>query len=313
MRTADEAKLGARLYPHTFADDADLLNADRRLRTWARAGCGGDLAFARWLGSLDSGRWSSVLWAARWAGLGCPHVVLGHKLAASLMATATPEEVAEGLTLPWPAFVIAVPERLLEIPAPGAASASVHEIGYVCVLSSDDGIALFVRNRGDDQFLLVKTARTLGEVVEGPDSEGELDLLPEGTPVDQIHRRAIAMVIRLVIGVALEMLDPERVRRPKDTTIKSKSVKKRGDDAPSLLTYTLVRDVVVDCRDAVREHLSGRRSGKLSVQVLVRGHWKRQAFGRSRQERRVIHVEPYWRGPEDAPIALRAHQFREKN
>lgn len=311
MRTIDEARLGARLFPHTFLDDPDLLNADRRLRTWARGGCSGDHAFARWLGSLDSGRWSATLWAARWAGLGCPQVVVGHKLAASLMATATPAEVAEGLELPFPAFVIAVPEHLLQIPAPGRPDV-LHEIGFVCVLSSDEGLALFLRNRGDDQFLLLKTARNWGEAIEGLDAEDELELLPGGTAVDDVHRRATALVVRLVIGVALEMIDPERVRRPKTTDGKTKSIKKRGEEAPTLLTYTLVRDVVVDCREAVREHLSGRRSGKLSVQVLVRGHWKRHAFGPGRQQRRVIHVEPYWRGPEDAPIAVRSHQIREK-
>ena len=30
---------------------------------------------------------------------------------------------------------------------------------------------------------------------------------------------------------------------------------------------------------------------------------------RERADRRWIHVEPYWRGPEDAPIALRSHKL----
>lgn len=39
-----------------------------------------------------------------------------------------------------------------------------------------------------------------------------------------------------------------------------------------------------------------------------RGHHKRQAHGTGGLLRKWIHVEPYWRGGEDAPIAVKTHK-----
>lgn len=47
------------------------------------------------------------------------------------------------------------------------------------------------------------------------------------------------------------------------------------------------------------EHRTGR---PLEWRVYRRGHWKRQAFGPKRGQRRLIYVSPYLAGPEDAPF-----------
>ena len=65
----------------------------------------------------------------------------------------------------------------------------------------------------------------------------------------------------------------------------------------------------VDVREAVRGFVAGTRRTAPAVQVLVRGHWKRQAHGPAMAQRKMIHIEPYWRGPEDAPIAVRGHKL----
>lgn len=39
----------------------------------------------------------------------------------------------------------------------------------------------------------------------------------------------------------------------------------------------------------------------VTVRTLVAGHWKHQPYGQGRAERRLIRIEPYWRGPLDAP------------
>lgn len=48
----------------------------------------------------------------------------------------------------------------------------------------------------------------------------------------------------------------------------------------------------------------------LSVRHLVRGHWKMQAHGPGRKERKHIFVEPYWRGPELAEVVNRDYTLR---
>lgn len=48
----------------------------------------------------------------------------------------------------------------------------------------------------------------------------------------------------------------------------------------------------------------------LAVRQLVRGHWKRQPVGPGGQERKLILVEPYWRGPEMAEVIEKPYLVR---
>ena len=45
----------------------------------------------------------------------------------------------------------------------------------------------------------------------------------------------------------------------------------------------------------------GKKWG-LSVRFMVRGHWRNQACGEKRGQRRPVYVAPYLKGPEDAPL-----------
>ena len=75
--------------------------------------------------------------------------------------------------------------------------------------------------------------------------------------------------------------------------------------------YTVVRPVVLDCRVAVRDYIAG--GGKSpTVRSLVRGHWRNQVHGPRNSLRKWIHVEPFWRGPDGAPVAVRPHIMRER-
>jgi len=63
-------------------------------------------------------------------------------------------------------------------------------------------------------------------------------------------------------------------------------------------------------RKAVVEY--GKHGGKSpTVQCVVAGHWKMQPCGPGGSERKRIFIEPYWRGPEDAPIAIRPHVLKQ--
>jgi hypothetical protein len=46
---------------------------------------------------------------------------------------------------------------------------------------------------------------------------------------------------------------------------------------------------------------------RIDVRLLVRGHWKNQAHGPGMTLRKLIHVEPYWRGPEMAELVDRPY------
>jgi len=64
-----------------------------------------------------------------------------------------------------------------------------------------------------------------------------------------------------------------------------------------------------DFRDRVRDYVEGKSHSAPNVQVLVSGHHKMQPHGPGNSLRKLIWREPFWRGPEDAPIAIRPHKL----
>lgn len=46
---------------------------------------------------------------------------------------------------------------------------------------------------------------------------------------------------------------------------------------------------------------------KLKTKHIVRGHWRKQVCGPGKQDRKLIWVEPFWRGPKDGPVTQRKY------
>lgn len=304
MRIDDQINLGLRLLP--WLDRTTPMQSAATLRAAATRAAARDAELGRWmLGILASdGGAASLVFAASWALSAFPQITVGHKLAASLMATRLPREAVGEIALPWHAFVVVVPDGLIAVPDKATL---IHQVDYLLVVEEQDAVTISLRSR-DADFVLVKRAPSLAATLAGDDSEV---LLPDAAALDDVHARALDLAGRLVIGASLEMTDPARFRPP--TAGKRSTPSSQTDADRALQTYVLTRKVVLDCRDAVRGHLAGHRSGLPAVQTLVRGHWKRQAHGVGRSERRWLHVEPYWRGPEDAPIAVREHELRSRS
>jgi len=76
---------------------------------------------------------------------------------------------------------------------------------------------------------------------------------------------------------------------------------------PPHRTIFIGRPLAVDARPSLRASVASGNGAPPSVQTLVRGHIKRQVVGIGRTGRRVVWIEPYWRGPEDAPILARPY------
>lgn len=224
---------------------------------------------------------------ARWYRCGFPRIVLSHKHAASLMCTNIDPEIIQEVRAPWNAFVVDIPTGLLPWSAPGPFEGIFAASAIVALDSSG---AYGVINPNDE--------RGLFKYLIG-DNENVATLLNYG---DEEHKIE-TLVSRLVVGAAMEAtrLRPSD-RRP--LTLSEPCRNHRGE--PITNTFEIRRDVHVDCRQVVQRFLAGEREAP-SVQTLVRGHLKRQPYGPKMSQRRVVFIEPYWRGPEDAPIAVRSH------
>jgi hypothetical protein len=230
-----------------------------------------------------------------WLESAFPVVEVGHKLAASLMCTVLPQSCAEDLTPPWRCFSIHVPDGLLP------------DTTDVLMLFAREGTSLQFWSLGTRGLQMSSYPSVAAMISELGDDPTDWDW--NGSFLDDDDRkracRQTLLVMRLCIGVLVEMQHPDLQRQHAQGPRHRDGIGRHGE--PASWVFRPTRAVKVDVRDAVRSFASGQRHGKLSLQHLVRGHHKRQACGPSGSERKWIHIEPYWRGDEDAPIAQRQH------
>jgi hypothetical protein len=229
--------------------------------------------------------------ALAWAESGFPTIEPSHRLAASLMATSVPEDhVDEFVRMPWRCFAFHIPEGLV-----------ARGDGFGLALHARDGVFKTMDIHGG--ALHIGFEPTLAGWISkiGPQQNDKTELTVEET--DQ-QARLMELTGRLLLGICLEM----SAYRPSEGNASSSGTIQRATKEgiyPSV--FKLTRDVKVDARKAVREYAAGQRRVNPTVRVLVRGHWKLQAHGPGRTERSPIHIEPYWRGEETAPVAVRSH------
>lgn len=84
---------------------------------------------------------------------------------------------------------------------------------------------------------------------------------------------------------------PEGSRTRKNLTDKASGIDPRT-------RIVLGKHILID-RSRPEPESDSKRPGKpLTVRTRVTGHWRKQAFGKQRSERRMQWIEPFWRGPE---------------
>lgn len=260
-----------------------------------------------------------ILFGVLWAEQGFPQITLGHKLAASIMATEISLDLLPELQMIWPTFVIAVPEGL------------VPNVQYVAITKreSEHESSIHFLCGVKKTLMIDERGKTIEGVPYGWTAGWKLpNLAALAAPIEPFaHKKEDAessrfhfngkdhkeidrkteMIQRLVLGVLLELqAHNDRGTLPQRPLAARKDV---GRDAvPIMFTFTLRREVKVDARPYVAAYLAGEGNSP-AVQLLVRGHSRRQVCGKGRLGRKIMWIEPYWRGPFDAPIAVRAHHL----
>ena len=247
----------------------------------------------------DVSRWAGATAAIQacatmsWAKRGFPTIRVRPAMAAAFMLTDVPPAALDQVRLPWDSFAIDVP--------PGVVGVDGDEVRHVVVWPTTG-------NERCRSAVLYKyeSGRTGTFGFGEPTDLASEELAPFGY-VGQREDRVGTTIRRLVLGVCIELsgYPPSRlvVGKPK---IKPRHGK-RG--TPEAWFLEIARDVKTDCREEVIAFLRGGDGASPKVQSFVRGHWKRQPCGPRMANRMWVHIEPYWRGPEDAPIAVRSHEF----
>lgn len=241
---------------------------------------------------------AQVAWAAGWGKFGLPQVSPDQKLLASWMATSASPEAIEGTKLPWPFFSIVVPPGWMFT----TSSEGRHAVTRICVSSAE----------GRCRLALVDEALVITGAKAAPVEDlADLQLrttdpvwsMP-GETIDDNDVRLLRLAGLAVLGVAFEFEARRSV-----PALPSRLVSTGPGVAPAVADVRLHRTVSVDARVAVRAFAAeGGRSPV--VRSCVRGHWKMQPHGPQRSERKRIHVEPYWRGPDGAPEVEHTYQVR---
>lgn len=310
------ALLGMRLWPSTFAHTEDLFEARRLyIRAMVRSAPSTAADYIR-LGMF------AAMQSAQWAHYSYPTLSAGHKFAAALMATSAHIDSLDDVHVPWFAFRCIVPDGLLALgPYPvdrimvsrtivdrsltptSLGGADDRVAWQACLYHHDGGIAMelfdetlhgLLTEPADDHVLATASdtgTRSVGPV--GPDSSRPAD-------------RLAVLAQRYVLGLLINLQQHPSFGGPRERATGPESRPGR-EGPPKHRVFMLGRPIEIDCRPAIGRYLSGEAHSPPSVQTLVRGHWKRQVVGVGRGGRKIIHVEPYWRGPEGAPILV--HEY----
>ncbi len=233
---------------------------------------------------------------------GFPTIEIGHKLAASLFATTPCEDEPK---LPFPVFMINLPNDLLFANDIEGNSTSLGPIVCGKLPSAVDGKPYWFFVIGSDSKMCMYKSRLqyLEFISSTAEWRGDGDSF--GCEIEDLDVRNHILISRLVSNVAMVMT-AKQFKRTGGAHKTWANNRQRWRKEPQRRIFKLTQPVRHDFRRMIRDYSTGVIK-KLSVQSFVRGHWKRQPHGPERSLRRWIFVEPYWRGPEDAPIALRKH------
>lgn len=214
--------------------------------------------------------WESGKFLPMWMKQSFARLEIAHKLAAALCLTDIPDDVE--VKAPWGAWSLVIPPELLPPSVDGKSIARVWCIGTepVFIISHDGKVA---GGRADDSI-----------------------------------DRAITSLVR---GACLALSDPEKFRKESRSQRAHGASGKKRHGPPDLgqAKFMLSAPVKIDLREHLTQVLSGRKGASPTVQFLVRGHWRNQAYGPKFALRKAIWVEPFWKGPEDTRVLLRQHKI----
>lgn len=261
-----------------------------------------------------------LLWCAKWVDGGCRIIDTTPEYFAAMAQTKMTGDAGGEMHVPWPAFLVRVPsgvlvakdgqeyryikcgqfEGLSTVDLDTGTEYTTTASAYYCL---SDG-----RRKGGSQ-LWGYQPWTLADILflEKVTERDPIDHALEGTMAEDISDLRIRELSkRAVAGLLFTMQHTNNWKRG-GIFSKAGTGRPLRREPPPHRSIIIGRPLSIDVTEAVRADARSGAHTAPSVQTLVRGHIKRQVVGVGRTGRKVVWIEPYWRGPEDAPILARPH------
>lgn len=279
---------------------------------------------------------ASLAWAARWQAHGRPTFALTESLLAKLLLTDPGDVPANEARPPFPAFLVEIPPGYLSYDDEDGrerpiAYVSFHSMPNSTAIEIQDEIdmppeprRLLERMRTLQKQKREYLAATTGQIwsfsgmgrthtepiiherIFAPDPHEPLgpwvhvppssDLLGQTVALSDRETKTMAAAKILLVNLCLYLGSLPKIPKPRVT--KAKPHKGR---AGGIRVYDLGRTVKLsaELRAAAKDLGAHAPSAgwKLRARFTVRGHWRNQACGPGRTQRKRIWIDPHWKGP----------------
>lgn len=257
----------------------------------------------------------SVHQAVMWAEYGFNVFNLSPDLAAGFVLTDPPPVPSDGLNLPFPSFCIRIPEGTVPMFQDG----KQYWAEYLWVQQFTGrhfqlGKVPFFRYTAFYKSLTLWRDRFPGNLDDEED-QSFYNAVHLGDPPyqdeDKVALKTALRVIKNLVAWLESMGGVESQVRPQPPHLKRKASKEARQRVasgvyPHVWLFGQNVKLSKEARKMAAEVALGASKRheiggwKVRVKHVVRGHWKQQAFGEGRAERKRVWIQPYWRGPEGA-------------
>jgi len=298
--------------------------------------------FEAWgVNESDLRMWSlAARFSVIWANCGMPQYRLGRETA-TMLALTDPGNLKQGDVLfPYPAFVVSLGDGVpLWIEENGA----MVRVGMIKVQINDMPPAWRMKKLSDHSLLELMTDDPADWPAPGPQPQTVTFTLIGSTKkavglehtvaleggadvrdwyafspavatrpgvgdlsgdMDDADGPAIRAAVRLVVSLCLH-LTAHRATPLRQRPSRSLADRVRAVGLPEPQDWLPAE---IPAPEEVMAELSSTGattspSGELTIRHVVRGHWKMQPYGPGRSERKLIRIEPYWRGAGDVALS----------
>jgi len=261
--------------------------------------------------------------AAKWVHGACRTLTTSGSYFAAMACTKLNADAADELRVPWPSFAVEIPAGILhaargdyryihltefeDVTGGGASAPEPLSVSTIEGAPESGLPTIITPHRDSLADLLFKKTMSGKQWDAISDEYPELERWGNAThemDIDEMSRLA-NLAHRAVVGLLVTVQHTNNWKASAFSPIASRKLR---EAPPPHRTIVVGRPLKTDFTPAIRAAIAGRGSSEPAVQTLVRGHLKRQVVGAGRSGRKIIWVQPYWRGPELAPIMVRPYK-----